>query len=309
MERKLSKVLDNCLSRLREGGTIESCLAEYPALRTDLEPLLCTAVSVSAVPRAAASQVFRKESKIRLVYRVRQLSASNRERRPAFSFSGLTLRRVAVPLALVVFLALGAILFLSGAPIFSPQPATLGSQCTLSIMGGSVSIQSPEADGWQVGSNGMTLKAGTIVKTGEDSQVVLTFLEGTTIELEPGTSLQIQELRYGDDQSTVVVLRQWAGRTWSRVTRMTDGDSLYEIRTPSAHAVVRGTLFFTEVDESGATTVQTLEGLVSVMAKGVEVDVGAGYWTRVEAGMQPGVPVRIRYLIGGGSGDAPLVVR
>ena len=72
---------------------------------------------------------------------------------------------------------------------------------------------------------------------------------------------------------------------------MADSGSQYEIKTPSATAVVRGTLFATEVDETGSTQVTITEGLVSVVAQEEEVYLTANQQSGVEAGSPPSQPV------------------
>jgi hypothetical protein len=72
---------------------------------------------------------------------------------------------------------------------------------------------------------------------------------------------------------------------------MVDSGSHYEIQTPSAVALVRGTRFLTEVSEAGETRVHTTEGLVSVTAQGGGVFVPAGEQTTVETGAAPSEPV------------------
>ncbi len=325
MDRKLSKILEKCLTRMSDSSTIEECLSEYADMRSDLEPLLYTALYVSSIPKASASEVFRRASTERLVTRLCEQSSTAAAPQPAgrslasclrgqheqsavisrprkgwmYPVSGA--RRAAIPVALSLVLVIVGVLLLAGAPVISPQSIYLASQCTLTIVDGGVTIQRPGASDLKHGTDGMTLPAGTVITTDVDSRAVLTFFEGSTIELEPGTSIEVMQAGQTDGQSTGVILRQWAGRTWSRVTKMTDSGSHYEIVTPSASAVVRGTLFMTEVDEAGATTVRTLEGLVSVIAQDQEVEVAAGYQTVVAVGETPGEPTWIRPP-GGGSG-------
>ncbi len=174
--------------------------------------------------------------------------------------------------------------------VVSPPPA-LASKATVSILSGSVEVWNPGTDSWQQGSDGMTLSVGTRVKTAPDAYALLTFFEGSTIKLEPGTDVEIHQLEYTEGQSTTIVLKQWMGRTWSRVTKMADPGSHYAIETPSAIAVVRGTLFATEVEETGVTRVTTTEGLVSVVAEGGEVYLPASHQIEEAAGATPSQPV------------------
>jgi len=136
----------------------------------------------------------------------------------------------------------------------------------------------------------MTLYAGTRVKTSPDSTALLTFFDGSTLTLEPGAELEIQQLQSDDDKAVTIVLKQWMGRTWSQVVKMVDKGSRYEIETPTAIALVRGTKFLLDVDEEGKTREETTEGLVSVVALGEEVLVPAGQMTFVEPGVTPSEP-------------------
>ena len=198
-------------------------------------------------------------------------------------------RRVAIPVTLALFLLLSV--SLSGVPHSLFSTPAFASQCTLSILSGSVEVQKPGHDKSQTGTDGMTLKVGTRIKTSADSHALLTFFEGSTIKLEPNSDLEIQQVEYASEESTTIVLKQWLGRTWSRVVKMADPGSHYQIETPSATAIVRGTLFMTEVEENGFVRVATLEGLVSLIAGGEEVQLPANNQAQVETGAAPSQPV------------------
>ncbi len=302
MGTDLTKILNECIARIGEGEAIETCLAEYENMREQLEPLLYTALSVSAIPKVSPSDDFRRMSKARLMARLRQESSqaavvkSDRGmpllnelaiawERLLQAFIGA--RRVAIPVTIAILVALVANSFLPGVLNVPSPPPALASQYTVSILSGSVDVRNPGADSWQQGSDGMTLSVGTRIKTAPGSHALLTFFEGSTIRLEPSTDVEIQQLASTEEQSTTIVLKQWLGRTWSRVTKMADPGSHYEIETPSAVAIVRGTLFTTEVDETGLTQVTTTEGLVSVVAQGEEVYLPASQQTEVAAGTAP----------------------
>ena len=197
------------------------------------------------------------------------------------------MRNAAVPITLALLLI--TVASFGAFNILSPSPA-LASQCTLSILSGDVEVQEPGAGNWKQGTDGMTLAARMRIKTSAESHALLTFFEGSTIKLEPGTDIEIQRMESGDEQATTIVLKQWMGRTWSRVIKMADPGSHYEIETPSANAIVRGTLFATEVGETGDTKVATTEGLVSVVAQDEEVFIPADQETQVAAGRTPSQP-------------------
>ncbi|MFC2016218.1 FecR domain-containing protein, partial [Chloroflexota bacterium] len=204
--------------------------------------------------------------------------------------SFISVRKVAIPitiaLVLVLIAGLGQFIFLEPTPVRA-------STCTLSILSGIVSIQNPGMDDEQEGLDGMTLGVGTQIKTAPDSHALLTFFEGSTIKLEPNTYIEIQQVEYNDEQTSTIILKQWLGRTWSRVIKMVDSGSRFEIETPSATAIVRGTLFTTEVEETGVTKVSTTEGLVSVAAQEQEVYVPVNQQTEVNKGTEPSQPVAL----------------
>jgi len=313
MGSKLYKAFDDCLKLMGNGETIEACLAEYPHLRSQLVPLLHDASSIAAVPRLSSSDEFRKLSKARLITRLQERSIQAEKARSMSSWPGTVWgileriitgpARVAIPVTLVLALALQG-LFLFGTARFSAPATTpaLSAQCTLSDLTGNAELQVPGSSAWEEAKNGVTLQAGSRVRTSPDSSALLTFFNGTTIELEPGTDLVVKQLETGSqNQPTVIVLKQWLGRTVNRVTRMADPGSLYGIETSSAYIMVRGTVFSTEVDETGKTTVQTFKGLVSVSAEGKEVYLPAGQQTEVEPGVTPSEPVQISYIEGEGA--------
>jgi len=167
-------------------------------------------------------------------------------------------------------------------------------ECTLSILYGTVEVQEPGSSNWEQAVNGMSLITGTRVRTAVESRAMLIFFEGSTITLDSDTIIEIRQLDFNEKQSTMIILKQWLGRTWSRVVKMVESGSYYEVETPSATAVVRGTQFLIEVDEVGATRLNTTEGLVSVIAQGEEVYVSAGQQTAVEPGYSPSEPTKTK---------------
>jgi len=310
MQAKLSKAFDECLARKKRGEAVKAyCLAEYRHLLQQLVPLLHTALFIGTVPKVSASDEFKKLSKARLMARLQKRSIQAEKSSSGLSVAWRGLERaitgpgkVAIPLTLALIVVLQG-LFLFGVLNFSSPAATpaLASHCTLTTLDGSVQLKSPGSSTWEEAGDGMTLEAGSRVKTAPNSQALLTFFNGTTVKLEPGTDLVVEQVEGNDEnQPTVIVLKQWLGKTWNRVVKLADPGSHYEIQTPSTHVLVRGTFFATEVDETGATTVQTIEGLVSVSAQGKEVYLPAGQQTAVEPGAPPTKPMPIGPIAGEG---------
>jgi len=161
----------------------------------------------------------------------------------------------------------------------------------LKVIGGDIQVQDRNSLAWETAADGASLEPGSRLRTDDNGYVSLSFFQGTTATLEPGTDVIISGLdNDGENQLNGVTLRQKSGKTWSQVTRLEDDSYYFTIETPSADIKVRGTLFSTEVDKDGQTTVQTTEGAVSVSAQGEEVQVGAGQQTIVMPGQAPSAP-------------------
>jgi hypothetical protein len=163
--------------------------------------------------------------------------------------------------------------------------------CTLNILSGDVKVLTAGIYMWEQAEDGMALEPGSRIKTGENSYASLTFTEGTTTSIEPDTDLIIDQLGNGDSvQANSILLKQRSGKTWNQVAKRSEDDSSFQIQTTSASIVVYGTLFSTEIDESGTTLVQTAEGLVNVSAEGQAVLVSEGQQTTVRSGAAPSIP-------------------
>jgi len=90
-----------------------------------------------------------------------------------------------------------------------------------------------------------------------------------------------------------VTIEQTIGRTWASVNKLSTPDSRFELKTPTATAIVRGTTFRTTVEivnGQTVTTIETDEGIVVVQAvSGGETTVTAGTQVQIPQG-QPAPP-------------------
>lgn len=103
----------------------------------------------------------------------------------------------------------------------------------------------------------------------------LRLYDGSTVDLAPNTTLQITELETSDD-SYRVRLNLLLGRTVSRVERALGLGDTFEIRTPSATASVRGTVFTVDVLSSDSTYFACDEGRVWVVMGDAAAELPAG---------------------------------
>jgi len=176
----------------------------------------------------------------------------------------------------------------------------------LSTADGNVLVMEAGTNAWAEAQVGMSLKTGDSIKTGAGSGAEITFLDGSTIELQASTQIDIASLRISTETgSKTIQLKQTIGDTISRVTHLVDSASSYEIETPTCVAAVRGSSMEVKVGADGTTWVTNLQGHIVVIVDGVELEVPLGRTAVITPGEAP-------YLLppsggggGGGGGFTP----
>src|SRR5438105_8741833 len=140
---------------------------------------------------------------------------------------------------------------------------------TVTVLDGQVLVRHSTGEFAPI-TDGDIVSAGDSVRTAADSHGVLTFFDGTTVELEPETELTITTLQASTSGDKIVEMTQAVGRTWHVVTHLASPSSKYEITTGASTATVRGTAFEVAVLADGATNTITTDGDVSTSAQGAE---------------------------------------
>jgi hypothetical protein len=191
-----------------------------------------------------------------------------------------------VRILLVALLAAGVLI---PAALILTQQRAAAANMTLTILGGTADV-ARGAGGFARGADGQVLSAGDRVRTADAGHAVVTFLDGSTVEIEPATTITVIQATAAASGAITIQLEQSIGRTWSSVQRLVRADSKFELRTPATTATVRGTGFATDVLASGATTVTTTDGIVEVSAQGTTVVVPAGSLTTVQPSSTPSPP-------------------
>jgi hypothetical protein len=161
----------------------------------------------------------------------------------------------------------------------------------LSLSEGTTQLQKSGSSTWAVVQAGTILQSGDSLRTGDSSRALITFFDGTTIELKAGTQVEISSLLGASGGgATIIQLKQQIGETISTVTKLIDTASRYEIETPAAVAGVRGSKMIVKVESSGRTTITNIEGNIYVRAQGVEVTIPVDTQVSVNKGEAPGQP-------------------
>lgn len=111
--------------------------------------------------------------------------------------------------------------------------------------------------------------AGYTVRTGPAGAVTLNWVDGSRVRLGPETSVRVRKCSLNTStRNTTSLFDLDVGRIWVRVLSTIGGNTKFEVRTPTATAGVRGTVFYVEVAPEGETSVAVYEGEVEVAAQG-----------------------------------------
>ena len=159
--------------------------------------------------------------------------------------------------------------------------------CKISSVSGTVQVVRSGSTESVKATNGMELAVGDTITTGSDGSAKLTFFDGSVMEIKASSEILINELSTASTGSTSVSLMEQVGSTINRVAKLVDSASKYEVDTPAAAAVVRGTAFDMLVQQNGTTTLKTEEGSVSFTAGNQTVIVNAGFQSTAVKGGTP----------------------
>ena len=139
------------------------------------------------------------------------------------------------------------------------------------------------------------LNAGDRVTTGPDSAVSLLFADNSVLLIGENSEVVFDALSsYKGIGMLDTRIRLQRGRVENRITPLKRPESRYEIHTPAAVTVVRGTDFRISADAADALTrSEVTEGDVEVSAQGESVRVNRGEGTLVEQGKPPAEPRKL----------------
>ncbi len=141
---------------------------------------------------------------------------------------------------------------------------------------------------------GTELRLGDVLKTGADSSAAVRFADGSVLTLHAASEMRFDHLSaHGETGMVDSRLHLLDGRVDTRVEPAVGPGSRFEIQTPSAISAVRGTEYRAAVIGEKASTIEVLEGSVSVSGARRPRLIAGGFGTRVEAGEAPAPPRRL----------------
>ncbi|MBN1203114.1 MAG: FecR domain-containing protein [Anaerolineae bacterium] len=140
---------------------------------------------------------------------------------------------------------------------------------------------------WQTVTERLLIGLGDRIRTDGAGLAYLTFFEGVEVEIGPNTLVIVStlELPTEDNDTVNVTLDMLVGSALSTVDMVLDPEDRFEIHTPGATAVVRGTCWWTVVAPDGSATFNTEDGIVGIISHEPVIVIAAV----PEPGEEPGV--------------------
>jgi hypothetical protein len=174
------------------------------------------------------------------------------------------------------------------------EPESQPADATLTVEQDRVEVRAGGGETWAQAANAQAVRSEDAIRTDSTGRALLNFYTGTEVEILPDSELVVTSFEETADGGHTITLSQLSGETLHRVERIADREDRYELNTPSAHIVVRGTVFGVEVAPDGATTIEVREGVVQAQAGQQTVEVQAGEALDIAADQTiPGTPYPI----------------
>src|SRR5215212_8789177 len=140
------------------------------------------------------------------------------------------------------------VLALAVAPAI-PVGAQVRQGATLTVLRGAVSVLRGDGTPVAPAASGITVGPGDQVATAGRASALVTFFDGSEVELGSDTTIIVHELSSQGGQNTIT-LESAFGSTVHRVVTLTDAGSSYRVEAGGSVALVRGTVFGHHYDPS-----------------------------------------------------------
>ena len=203
--------------------------------------------------------------------------------------------QTAIAVVFVIAVAIVGFLLLSRTVEVPPLQET-AEVTTLTLLSGTARIHRGEPPQPIDAEDGMALQVRDTIRTASGSYAIITFVDGTTVTMEPSTGVTIASLlegRASQPLATAIALQQESGVTWSNVPSLV-ASSLFQIETAAAVVLVRGTSIKVTVErQSNRAQVEVYSGVAQVRARGEEVQLTPGTQSLIPVGAGPGEQLNI----------------
>ena len=123
------------------------------------------------------------------------------------------------------------------AAMAQPAGGRVSGAATLSVLSGTVQHVPNGSQPAAPARDGMNLALGDRVLTGPKSAAVITFLDGSTVTLQPDSDVTVRRADISPKKSTISVKIN-LGVVWARVVKLTDPKSSLSLESNTAIATV-----------------------------------------------------------------------
>ncbi len=139
-------------------------------------------------------------------------------------------------------------------------------------LSGNADVRATQNEDFHHAKKGEDVIEGSRVRTGEKSEIVLRFTDGSTLTVSERSSMLVTHVTSQERERSAVVL--FFGKLWAKVAKQSQ--PAFDVATPNAVAGVRGTEFETIVGDDGEARVVVKEGRVAVSDDASEKSVDPG---------------------------------
>jgi FecR protein len=130
---------------------------------------------------------------------------------------------------------------------------------TLTVLRGTAAVLKADGTKLSPGSSGLATSVGDQIATVGRSSALVTFFDGSELELGADTTIVVREMASQGGRTTIDV-ESVVGATVHCVVTLTDPGSSYRVEAGGTVALVRGTVFAHYRDPSGDITVAVADG-------------------------------------------------
>lgn len=155
---------------------------------------------------------------------------------------------------------------------------------TLEVLNAGVEVQRVNTANWIEVKLEAIVGVGDSIRTDKTGKARITFFsDGVDTELEANTEYKITRFE-SQESSFNIGAEVVVGQTVQRIGRILDGNSSYDITTPSMALAARGTEFTIRVTDAGRAATLVTKGVVKADAEATTADVPPGYGIRTDKG-------------------------
>jgi hypothetical protein len=156
--------------------------------------------------------------------------------------------------------------------LVQPAQAQSGTVATLSILAPPVDHLAAGAKDRRTADEGMNLAEGDTVFTGPQAAALVTFLDGSTVTLEPGSAVVIRQASQNGESSMRLLIL--VGKVWARIAQQVARRTSLSLESNAYTATAHDGLIGAERGEDGSFVCWTRRGDVTVRdAAGATVEV------------------------------------